>query len=1002
MSPPTAAPILAGLFLLLATLPGRSAETTCVHCAEYEALSAQAKADLLWSKVVDTTYAELPTDWLDLGEVVEMSEAADTAYAFDRFSDERPVGLERFFHQYGSTARVQWTPASGTTTTGPPVALSGMFADGAQHGILRFSYCAPLLSIALRPPYAFSLKLLRDNMHSANLVTCERPSRVYPAGWNIFNRTVATYSVVNNVEAPALAKAQNGTGVTSSREPALFYENGTQSPQLFAPVMVLFDPSLQLASRPDVPVDFRRDLDTLPVGTTLYTAYTTVDAAGRPNLCTCHEHPEGLLPCWTLAEATAKGCHVVELGSISTTSAFVASEYGDTGIMYQHGRVCARERHVCSQATDPAISFAHDVQQECVSGEPYAGCTAGSTEGGTCDPVQDARPEDSNHCPFAHTLHPSIIDSTLLYPDVDGEEAGDGVCEVEGVSYGTANLTLDAACCVASQAFHASGNFSEALCTRQCLFAAQEVGPAGSLEVCAPRGMTCPPLTTVLIHLLPAEGGCSELCVFPNLLQFVTGHVNGTCASAGFDVLAYMSLMSFPGASRNSVQANYQHSGVPPPPPEYDGVCVVGGVSYGDASSPVGAGCCAAALVFQASGQTYAQPDLCTLDCLAVGLEGSLPACAPTGITCPPDGTVRIQLSLGPDSCTELCVPPATLGFIPGYSNASCSEAGFDVLAGVGETAFPGPQGTAIMVMVATYGQSGVPPPPPEYDGVCVVGGVSYGDASSPVGAGCCEAALVFQASGQAYAPPDLCTLDCLAVGLEGSLPACAPTGITCPPDGTVRIQLSLGPDSCTELCVPPATLGFIPGYSNASCSEAGFDVLAGVGETAFPGPQGAAIMVMVATYGQSAFACAANEVLAFRMQSGAVGKRCNELCLCQVALDLLPRVKAGSCGAVGYTVFEGMVQLSLSPRTEAASAEYARPVDPGDGCGKGGVVLAPTPVPGGASPDPGQTPTSGHGGAAPDPGQAPTPNAVSPTAAPGPTPDGEGFQSLPDLPGHP
>ena len=144
----------------------------CIDCLEYVSLGAAKKFDRIWTKILDFEYDELPTDWLhsriNSVAIDDIPNQESLNMAFDRESDERPPNFPRFFHEYGSFAKVAFIPATGHKFT-------GFYGEGNELGIIRITFCAPFdgAKTGLRVPFAFAAKFLRDGIPSSNILTCK-------------------------------------------------------------------------------------------------------------------------------------------------------------------------------------------------------------------------------------------------------------------------------------------------------------------------------------------------------------------------------------------------------------------------------------------------------------------------------------------------------------------------------------------------------------------------------------------------------------------------------------------------------------------------------------------------------------------------------------------------------------------------------------------------------------------------------------------------------------
>jgi hypothetical protein len=421
----------------------------CVDCEWYEQQSAQTKLEVLWERQMATEYTEtLPTEWLSLLESAEMIDdvffdPTDVNFIFDRFSDERPVNMARFFHEYGSAAEVEFVAEPGHQFT-------GIFAEGSRYGHARLSHCAPLFQeyeFLGRPPLSVAFKFLRDGLHSANLVTCEAPCTKPENGDdNWFKAILPTTTALQPTIDGLFSAAQETTGVTNPIEPALFFENGTAVENPVSPYIVLFmgtDEAVDLVGTGNL--DFREDMKDLPPGTHIYDAFTTVDLeTGEPNYCECDRDDEdGILPCWT-KESIEERCGLVKLGEVHTRSRMVHSQYGDDRIMFKHTRSCSADTKKCVYDGELSMfedfRMADDLTAACYSGKKANDCpsTLQGADGQLVHLIDDtgscAAEENSDYdkCPFSMALQ-KAIGGPYQYPCEGDEDQGgsdeEGQCE---------------------------------------------------------------------------------------------------------------------------------------------------------------------------------------------------------------------------------------------------------------------------------------------------------------------------------------------------------------------------------------------------------------------------------------------------------------------------------------------------------------------------------------------------------------------------------------------
>jgi len=129
-------PVLLAALMLIALVRTRAAESvSCVHCPEYEVLSAQEKEAIIMGKIVATEYDELPAGRKLCDPVDRFNEAIDDgidmSHFFDRFSDSRPLDMARVNHFEGILAAVKFEADEASPFTG--------IFKGAEHGVVRWS-----------------------------------------------------------------------------------------------------------------------------------------------------------------------------------------------------------------------------------------------------------------------------------------------------------------------------------------------------------------------------------------------------------------------------------------------------------------------------------------------------------------------------------------------------------------------------------------------------------------------------------------------------------------------------------------------------------------------------------------------------------------------------------------------------------------------------------------------------------------------------------------------
>lgn len=343
--------------------PALAAEVTCVDCAEYVALTAEQKFQVLWKKINSDPYPpdNLPTNYPDILRVTFMDLRriawnGSMPYLFDRFSDENPTEHAKIIHSFGSVAGVRFVPSTAANEMG----FTGMFKDGFKYGFLRLSIVASWTSACkdgidfnfqgcFKPSMA--LKMLRDKDYSSNTVAQVNLGDGVGQDFNFFNHTHATWlpmpfssgaGVVKHFFSYASEYAEVG-GVGLEQLASQGSKANQPKSDIHAPTMVYFRPHKDMRGRFTSNLhDVRRDWVKIDPGTTLYDV-VAVDGPGcavtksRRNLYTHFRkvHWVDPVPAQDLESSTCK--HAV-VGHLQTTTKFMASSYGDRRLFFQHER----------------------------------------------------------------------------------------------------------------------------------------------------------------------------------------------------------------------------------------------------------------------------------------------------------------------------------------------------------------------------------------------------------------------------------------------------------------------------------------------------------------------------------------------------------------------------------------------------------------------------------------------------------------------------------------
>jgi hypothetical protein len=268
----------------------------------YQAQSAAEKQASLWREL-STPYATRP----DPGSAGVGRSFIDTLKALfipileKTFSDpaDSRAPHTKIFHPFGSVAKVVFEPAAGSP-------YSGLFQSGAV-GIARLSQAT---GDGSKIP-GIGLKLLVDGRPSVNVHAIpsfdpqtsddfflRAPSNVIPPPKGLvlrFLNWVASF-VANPLRRPVDALAATNPAGEPVAEPKAPYQI------LFQPADAHFDPAFH--------GDFRDGLAQIPSGTVIYRLVARENGSDRE----------------------------VVLGDLRTQSRFVASEYGDRELSFEHAR----------------------------------------------------------------------------------------------------------------------------------------------------------------------------------------------------------------------------------------------------------------------------------------------------------------------------------------------------------------------------------------------------------------------------------------------------------------------------------------------------------------------------------------------------------------------------------------------------------------------------------------------------------------------------------------
>ncbi|HYE00055.1 MAG TPA: hypothetical protein VEH84_11780 [Alphaproteobacteria bacterium] len=290
----------------------------------YEAQAACAKRDYLWNeRILPSRHAELPPiPDIDVPGLI----LAGMASKMDLLADQAPPGWRKPIHARGSVAAVRFVAE-------PETPFTGLFR-GAECGLIRLSLTGAPEKRGVAPGLA--LKLFVDGRPSANMSALFRLDG-QGADHNYFANEFS--NIVPESDRLGTRFVSWLFGRTSAHPTRLYLADFAQTDSAGrvegAPVWPL---RLFLVPGPDLafesaPHDVRADFARIPAGTTLFTVMAHAPSEASDAAA------EAALP--ALLDPAHRG-RVRRIGRIETTSAFVASAYGDDHLFFRHQRYANR------------------------------------------------------------------------------------------------------------------------------------------------------------------------------------------------------------------------------------------------------------------------------------------------------------------------------------------------------------------------------------------------------------------------------------------------------------------------------------------------------------------------------------------------------------------------------------------------------------------------------------------------------------------------------------
>ncbi len=287
--------------------------------AQYEQLKGCEKQELLWDKVLKTKHEKLPKyEKFGFIQVVKMS-FQSMKKKVNNFSDVSPKGWKKYLHRRGAMAKVKFVPENSE--------FSGIF-QGAECALLRLSLTFDPKKRGVAPGLA--LKVFRDKVHSANisaLYALKGQGKNYNFFSNPLSNIVPTGSgfgakLVKKIFEKVTDKAEQ----LKVDDMSFYNTKGLKNIKSKTPVQLFFVPIYSKKSQiKSTPHDIREDLLKIPQGTRLYEVRALGPEFSKVDYS---KYKVPMIPNYVKVSK--------KIGEIITTSEFLASSFGDDGILFRH------------------------------------------------------------------------------------------------------------------------------------------------------------------------------------------------------------------------------------------------------------------------------------------------------------------------------------------------------------------------------------------------------------------------------------------------------------------------------------------------------------------------------------------------------------------------------------------------------------------------------------------------------------------------------------------
>jgi len=284
---------------------GQAFEET--HSPQYIVKSAAEKNSIIMANIMEDTTGD---DWYGILEMTGMF-LEEMCPTFRTPGDELPIEgggyREKYIHTVGTVGQVEWKDLGGHSYTG--------IFKGASNGYARLSLAKEPVSTVQETAPGMGLKFLRDGMHSANLVAMYSVNG--QESWNFFKNDFTTHIGKADLDLiPLILKFSEATNYVMEvglSDWGLFGEDGIQvaDADFKFPFMLRFKPTGEISFPDEYVNDWKNDLMSIPVGTTLYQVFAL-------------DEPE---------ELGGVEAHIADL---VLTSALTTSTWGDQHLFFRH------------------------------------------------------------------------------------------------------------------------------------------------------------------------------------------------------------------------------------------------------------------------------------------------------------------------------------------------------------------------------------------------------------------------------------------------------------------------------------------------------------------------------------------------------------------------------------------------------------------------------------------------------------------------------------------